>query len=105
MRYGDLISRTEVLETAYAWIQKTHGCGPTSCGLLRRLEKIPTARRVAKRTMLPLVCERCHKSIPLSWDTYLEIGATQSTYCEDCLREGLRLLRAKDKEENNEQRD
>ena len=69
------------------------------------LSGLPAARRAAKPTVMPLICLRCKKDIPLTFDTFAEISYTHYSYCEDCLRKGLALLRAKDKEENNEQRD
>lgn len=48
--------------------------------------------------IMPLICLRCKKDIPLTVRTMEEISYTHYSYCEDCLREGLRLLKAKDKE-------
>ena len=48
--------------------------------------------------IMPLICLRCKKDIPLTIRTMEEISYTHYSYCEDCLREGLRLLKAKDKE-------
>lgn len=70
-----------------------------------RIRRVPAARRAAKPTVMPLICLRCKKDIPLTFDTFAEVSYTHYSYCEDCLRKGLALLKAKDKEENNEQRD
>ena len=48
--------------------------------------------------IMPLICLRCKKDIPLTLRTFEEISYTHYSYCEDCLREGLKLLKAKDKE-------
>jgi len=48
--------------------------------------------------IMPLICLRCKKDIPLTIRTMEEISYTHYSYCEDCLREGLKLLKAKDKE-------
>lgn len=50
--------------------------------------------------IMPLICLRCKKDIPLTLRTFEEISYTHYSYCEDCLREGLRLLKAKDKEKD-----
>ena len=47
---------------------------------------------------MPLICLRCGKDIPLPYGVMGEISYTHYSYCEDCLREGLKLLREKDKE-------
>lgn len=59
---------------------------------------VPAAKRGAHRKMIPLICLRCKKDIPLTFDAFVEVSYTHYSYCEDCLREGLRLLKAKDKE-------
>ena len=41
---------------------------------------------------IPLICIRCKKDIPLTMRTFHEISYTHYSYCEDCLREGLKLL-------------
>ena len=46
--------------------------------------------------IMPLECLRCRKYIPLTYPTFKEISYTHYPYCEDCLREGLKLLKAQD---------
>lgn len=40
-----------------------------------------------------LQCLRCKKSYDLSEEAMNEIGYTKYSYCDDCLREGLKLLK------------
>ena len=48
---------------------------------------------------MPLICLRCRKYIPLTMKTFREIGYTKYSYCNECLHEGMRLLRNKDQAE------
>lgn len=50
------------------------------------------------KKIMPLQCLRCKKDIPLSYAAMEEVSYTHYSYCEDCLREGLNLLREKDKQ-------
>ena len=43
---------------------------------------------------MPLICLRCKKDISLSMPTFKEISYTHYSYCEDCLREGLKALKS-----------
>ena len=43
--------------------------------------------------IMPLICLRCKKDIPLTVPTFREISYTHYSYCEECLRAGLRALR------------
>jgi hypothetical protein len=43
--------------------------------------------------IMPLICLRCKKYIPLTVPTFREISYTHYSYCEECLRAGLRALR------------
>ena len=45
---------------------------------------------------MPLICLRCKKDIPLSMPTFEEVSYTHYSYCEECLRKGLKALRAWD---------
>lgn len=45
---------------------------------------------------MPLICIRCRKPIPLSEETFKEISYTHYSYCEECLRKGLKALRSWD---------
>lgn len=45
---------------------------------------------------MPLICLRCKKYIPLSMPTFKEISYTHYSYCEECLRKGLKALRVWD---------
>lgn len=45
---------------------------------------------------MPLICLRCKKDIPLSMPTFKEVSYTHYSYCEECLRKGLKALRAWD---------
>lgn len=42
---------------------------------------------------MPLICLRCKKDIPLATKTFHEISYTHYSYCEECLRKGLKVLR------------
>lgn len=48
--------------------------------------------------IMPCACLRCKKSIPITYGTMAEVSYTHYSYCEDCLREGLKLLKEADKE-------
>ena len=45
-------------------------------------------------TIMPLKCLNCKKDIPLPWGIVKEISYTHYSYCEECLRKGLKALRA-----------
>lgn len=45
---------------------------------------------------MPLICLRCKKPIPLTVKTFEEVSYTHYSYCEDCLRQGLKLLKEAD---------
>ena len=51
--------------------------------------------------IMPLICLRCRKYIPLTFGTFSEISYTHYSYCEDCLREGLKALRLKEGDKTN----
>lgn len=42
--------------------------------------------------IMPLICIRCKKDIPLTLKTFKEVSYTHYSYCEDCLRKGLKAL-------------
>lgn len=46
-----------------------------------------------------LVCLRCKKTYEIPKTDMMIPGYTRYSYCEDCLREGIRLLRARDESE------
>ena len=46
--------------------------------------------------IMPLICLRCKKDIPLPYGVMDKISYTHYSYCEDCLRKGLKALRAID---------
>lgn len=46
--------------------------------------------------MMPLICIRCKKDIPLTVKTFKEVSYTHYSYCEECLRKGLKALKAWD---------
>lgn len=46
-----------------------------------------------------LKCLRCGKTYGIPETDMRILGYTKYTYCEDCIREGLRLLQARDEEE------
>ena len=48
--------------------------------------------------IMPCACLRCGKSIPITYGTMAEVSYTHYSYCEECLREGLRLLKEADKQ-------
>lgn len=45
---------------------------------------------------MPLICLRCKKDIPLSIPTFEEVSYTHYSYCEECLRKGLKALKSLD---------
>ena len=59
------------------------------------LDTVSEALSEEKKEM-PLICLRCKKDIPLSMPTFKEISYTHYSYCEDCLRRGLKALRVWD---------
>ena len=52
---------------------------------------------------MPLICLRCRTPIPLSMSTFNEVSYTHYSYCESCLREGLKLLRQQDLANKNKE--
>lgn len=60
------------------------------------IEKV--IEKVEETKTMPLICLRCRKPIPLTYPTFSEVSYTHYSYCEDCLRKGLDLLRQQDKE-------
>ena len=46
------------------------------------------------KNIMPLTCLRCKKDIPLSYGAMKEVSYTHYSYCEDCLRKGLKSLKA-----------
>ena len=46
--------------------------------------------------IMPLICLRCKKDIPLTYKTFKEVSYTHYSYCEECLRKGLKSMRAWD---------
>ena len=48
--------------------------------------------------IMPLICLRCKKDIPLTVPTFREISYTHYSYCEECLRAGLLALRYQEAE-------
>lgn len=53
--------------------------------------------------VIGLKCLRCGKTYAIPESDMLIVGYTKYSYCEDCLREGLHLLRAKDEAEELKQ--
>ena len=45
-----------------------------------------------------LECLRCKQAYNYSWDTMDEISYTMYSYCPDCIRKGILLLKSHDKE-------
>ncbi len=43
--------------------------------------------------IMPLICLRCRKDIPLPFGVMKSISYTHYSYCEECLRKGLKALR------------
>ena len=52
-----------------------------------------------------LECLRCKQTYDYSWDTMDEISYTMYSYCPDCIRKGILLLKAQDKEGANDEPD
>ena len=51
-------------------------------------------------TIMPLKCLNCKKDIPLPWGIVKEISYTHYSYCEECLRKGLKALKEWEKVQN-----
>lgn len=70
--------------------------------LKKKLEEIHGKANVEKINpsipdkKMPLICLRCKKPIPLPMSTVVVLSYTHYSYCEDCLRKGLKLLKAQD---------
>ena len=60
---------------------------------------IPLEAEKAKgRKTCGLECLRCKQTYDYSWDTMDEISYTMYSYCPDCIRKGIGLLKSQDKE-------
>lgn len=58
---------------------------------------IPLDEETEKRkSKIGLICLRCKTPYEYTWDAFGQMSYTNYSYCENCLREGLRLLREKD---------
>lgn len=55
-------------------------------------------RREREDREIPLICIRCRKPKPLLYSTMNESGITYThySYCEECLRKGLKALKEKE---------
>lgn len=56
-------------------------------------------RELTDDDIMPLICLRCKAKKYLTIRTMHEISYTHYSYCEDCLRAGLKLLKEQDKQE------
>ena len=52
-----------------------------------------------KRETCGLQCLRCKQTYEYTWETMDEITYTMYSYCPDCIRKGIQLLKAQDKKE------
>lgn len=69
------------------------------------LDMIPLEVEQAKqKKIMYLECLRCKKEIPLSYGAMEEVSYTHYSYCEDCLRQGLKLLKEQDRRGNDDLR-
>ena len=60
---------------------------------------IPLEVEKAKgRKTIGLECLRCKQTYEYSWDMMDEISYTMYSYCPDCIRKGIQLLKSQDKE-------
>ena len=67
---------------------------------------IPLEVEKAKgRKTCGLECLRCKQTYDYSWDTMDEISYTMYSYCPDCIRKGIQLLKSQDKEGVHEMTD
>ena len=66
----------------------------------RRLFHRMIANEIAKaeRETCGLQCLRCKQTYEYTWETINEISYTMYSYCPDCIRKGIQLLKAQDKE-------
>ena len=64
--------------------------------LLKAIDKLPSAQPERKGTRLSTVCLLCKKPA-VTFNTEDDIPYTNYSYCEDCLRKGLKLLREQKK--------
>lgn len=46
--------------------------------------------------IMPLTCIRCGKDKPMTYGAMKEVSYTHYSYCEECLRKGLKALRVWD---------
>lgn len=47
--------------------------------------------------IMPLICLRCKKDIPHTYGVFKELSYTHYSYCEECLRKGLKTMEMWDK--------
>ena len=79
------------------------GNGSVPQNALRRAAGLPETdgnqkEETQELRIMPLICLRCKKDIPLTVPTFREISYTHYSYCEECLRAGLRALRYQEAE-------
>ena len=65
-------------------------------GIIEYINDVPTVQPVRKGTRLSTVCLLCKKPA-VTFNTEDDIPYTNYSYCEDCLRKGLKLLREQKK--------
>ena len=65
-------------------------------GIIEYINDVPTVQLERKGTRLSTVCLMCKKPA-VTFNTEDDIPYTNYSYCEDCLRKGLKLLREQKK--------
>lgn len=69
----------------------------TSIKALPSVDSVEVEKAKGRKTC-GLECLRCKQTYDYSWDTMDEISYTMYSYCPDCIRKGIQLLKSQDKE-------
>ena len=93
----DLISRQDVIDALWRVSDGCESIYGTSAifDAIDGVKALPSAR--PERKTCGLECLRCKQTYEYSWDTMDEISYTMYSYCPDCIRKGIQLLKSQDK--------
>ena len=89
-------------------------CWGCNCPKMERLKEQKTfsemvhlhdVEKTKGRKICGLKCLRCKQTYDYSWDTMDEISYTMYSYCPDCIRKGILLLKLQDKEGDGEEKE
>ena len=94
----DLISRQQAIDAVAKWIFDVLGVKESdgTATVFKRLRELPSIQPERKGTRLSTVCLLCKKPA-VTFNTEDDIPYTNYSYCEDCLRKGLKLLKEQKK--------